>query len=203
MIPKRTLTATIEISTGKITITSVPPSFTGETNACDVVINLYNGGSAYSPSGVTAGMYLYWPGQQQMTAETPLMISGSQLTGSMPAVMMARAGNPLLVVQLQDSEGLIVAAAAPITIFETRGGVILDTRAPSPSEIIYVGRAPYVNPANNHWMQWDNDLARYVDSGVSAVGTGVASVDGVLPDSSGNVAIHPITNSEIDEIMAS
>jgi len=102
MIPKRTLTATIEISTGKITITSVPPSYTGETNACDVVINLYNGGSAYSPSGVTAGMYLYWPGQQQMTAETPLMISGSQLTGSMPAVMMARAGNPLLVVQLQD-----------------------------------------------------------------------------------------------------
>jgi hypothetical protein len=68
------------------------------------------------------------------------------------------------------------------------------------------GHAPYVDETNNHWMTWDTESAKYIDTGVSATGpvgpqgpagqngTGAGTVTAVTvkgqkyePDQTGNV----------------
>lgn len=191
-IPTRTLAATIEISTGAMTITSQPPEFVGEVSATAVEISLLMGGEAYTPSGVSALMYLYWPGTPKMTEAVALTIDGSVLRGNLTDAMTVRPGCPLLVIQLVDggTGDVIVAAASPIQITQVRGSMVVSTRPADPEEIVYVGRAPYINPSTLTWMQWDATSRSYVDSGVYAVGQGVASVNGILPTTpGGNVQV--------------
>lgn len=191
-IPTRTLAATIEISTGAMTITSQPPEFVGEVSATAVEISLLMGGEAYTPSGVSALMYLYWPGTPKMTEAVALTIDGSVLRGNLTDAMTVRPGCPLLVIQLVDggTGDVIVAAASPIQITQVRGNMVVSTRPADPEEIVYVGRAPYINPSTLTWMQWDATSRSYVDSGVYAVGQGVASVNGILPTTpGGNVQV--------------
>ena len=173
MIPQRTITATIEIATGSMIFTSRPPVFTGEANAIGISIALQNSGAAYSPTGnVVASMYLYWPGTPNMSEAVELTVAGSTLTGSMPAEMTAVSGGPLLVVQIMDAdtEDLIVAAATPIQITNVLGSVVLSSRPATPSEVVYIGRAPYINPTTGTWMQWDVSTSAYVDTEVDAYG---------------------------------
>lgn len=200
MIPKRTLTATLEISTGSLILTSRPPAFQGEVHALALSISLLDGGAAYTPSGnVVAQMYLYWPGTVEMTETVPLTISGSTLTGTLPETLTAVPGCPLLVIQITDADSgdLIVAAASPIQITNVLGGTVISTRPPTPSEIIYVGRSPYIDGVTGNWVQWDTDAGEYVDTGVHAKGDKgdqgipgpVATVNGVQPDAQGNVQL--------------
>lgn len=200
MIPKRTLTATLEISTGSLILTNRPPAFQGEVHALALSISLLDGGAAYTPTGnVVAQMYLYWPGTVEMTETVPLTISGSTLTGTLPETLTAVPGCPLLVIQItdEDSGDLIVAAASPIQITNVLGGTVISTRPPTPSEIIYVGRSPYIDGVTGNWVQWDTDAGEYVDTGVHAKGDKgdqgipgpVASVNGVQPDAQGNVQL--------------
>lgn len=200
MIPKRTLTATLEISTGSLILTSRPPAFQGEVHALALSISLLDGGAAYTPTGnVVAQMYLYWPGTVEMTETVPLTISGSTLTGTLPETLTAVPGCPLLVIQItdEDSGDLIVAAASPIQITNVLGGTVISTRPPTPSEIIYVGRSPYIDGVTGNWVQWDTDAGEYVDTGVHAKGDKgdqgipgpVATVNGVQPDAQGNVQL--------------
>ncbi len=200
MIPKRTLTATLEISTGSLILTSRPPAFQGEVHALALVISLLDGGAAYTPTGnVVAQMYLYWPGTVEMTETVPLTISGSTLTGTLPETLTAVPGCPLLVIQITDADSgdLIVAAASPIQITNVLGGTVISTRPPTPSEIIYVGRSPYIDGVTGNWVQWDTDAGEYVDTGVHAKGDKgdqgipgpVATVNGVQPDAQGNVQL--------------
>lgn len=173
MIPKRKIAGVIEISTGSMVFSERPPAFTGEAMALQVEFSLTDGGEPYSPSGhLDAELYFYWPVTVYMSETTHLTLDGPTLTGSIPAELMGRAGNPLMVVQLTDidTSELIVAAAAPIQITEVRGISVLTSRAPTPSEIVYIGRAPYVDPASGNWMVWDNTLLEYADSGVFAQG---------------------------------
>lgn len=200
MIPKRTLTATLEISTGSLILTSRPPAFQGEVHALALSISLLDGGAAYTPTGnVVAQMYLYWPGTVEMTETVPLTISGSTLTGTLPETLTAVPGCPLLVIQITDADigDLIVAAASPIQITNVLGGTVISTRPPTPSEIIYVGRSPYIDGVTGNWVQWDTDAGEYVDTGVHAKGDKgdqgipgpVATVNGVQPDAQGNVQL--------------
>lgn len=173
MIPKRTLTATLEISTGSMIITNRPPAFTGEADALTINVSLLDGGVAYAPIGnVMAKLYLYWQGTPDMSEAVDLTISGSTLTGSLPDTLTAVPGCPLLVIQLTDADSgdLIVAAATPIQITNVLGERVISSRPATPSEIIYIGRSPYIDVATGHWMQWDTASSGYIDTGVDAVG---------------------------------
>ena len=189
--PSRTLRAVCEISSGTLQISQRPPAYTHEAGALSVVVDLKNNGAAYVPdASIVAGMYLFWPDTQYMSEFVEMNIVGCTLSGSFGDALTAMPGCPLLVVQLQDTEttNVIVAAAAPIQITKVEGSLIVTTRPPSPSEIIYVGRSPYINMDNLHWIQWDNDIRAYVDTGVVAQGP-VAKVCGVSPDALGNVLL--------------
>lgn len=173
MIPKRTLTATLEISTGSMIITNRPPAFTGEADALTVSVSVLDGGAAYTPVGnVLAKLYLYWPGTINMSEAVDLTITGSTLTGSLPDTLTAVPGCPLMVIQLTDTDSgdLIVAAATPIQITNVLGERVISSRPATPSEIIYIGRSPYIDVATGHWMQWDTATSGYIDTGVSAAG---------------------------------
>lgn len=171
-IPQRTLSGTCEISTGAVTVTNLPPAFMGEVGALKISVAFTNGGTAYSiPTGTKAQMYLYYASRDQMTPAVDMAVSGATATGNLGIDDTAVAGAPLLVVQLVDTAAgtLTVACAVSMHIQRVRGEIRIHTSPPTPSEIVYVGRAPYV-AANNHWMIWDNDTAQYVDSGVEATG---------------------------------
>lgn len=176
-IPKRTIQATCDIDAGTLDFGALGPVFTGENAAANISISLRKNGSAYSPSGVLAELYLYWPGTPNMTEPVEMTISGSTVSGSIPEDLTILPGCPLLVLQLTD-EGtgeLIVAASAPIAITKVRGNIIVSSRTPSPSEVIYVGRSPYVGQ-NGHWYEWSTITRDYVDTGVNAKGdTGAAA----------------------------
>lgn len=198
MIPTRTITATLEISTGSMILTSRPPAFTGEALALEIDIDMLNNGTAYTPSGnVTAEMYLYWPGTVLMTSAVSLTITGSNLTGSIPETMMAKPGCPLLVIRLYDpdNEATIVAAATPIQITNVLGEAVISTRPPTPSEIVYIGRSPYINPDTYTWMVWDPDEADYVDSEVVAKGSPASMTATATTLAAGSAATASITGT--------
>lgn len=176
----RILSGVVEISTAALTVTSKPPVFVGENGALEVSLSFLMNGAAADISNYIAEMYLFWPERKQMTDAVQMSVSGSAATGTFSDALTAVAGAPLFVVQLTDETGnLIVACAQPIQITQTRGDVVITTRPPTPSEIVYVGRSPYINPTNNNWMQWDSDAGAYVDTGIGAVGTpNVVSVNG-------------------------
>ena len=154
-------------------ITNRPPAFTGEADALTVSVSVLDGGAAYTPVGnVLAKLYLYWPGTINMSEAVDLTITGSTLTGSLPDTLTAVPGCPLMVIQLTDTDSgdLIVAAATPIQITSVLGERVISSRPATPSEIIYIGRSPYIDVATGHWMQWDTASSGYIDTGVSAAG---------------------------------
>lgn len=171
--PSRTLRAVCEISSGTLKISQRPPAYTHEAGALSVVVDLKNNSAAYVPdASIVAGMYLFWPDTQYMSELVEMGISGCTISGIFSDALTAMPGCPLLVVQLQDTDtsDIIVAAAAPIQITKVEGNLIVTTRPPSPSEVVYVGRSPYINTLNNHWMQWNSTDHAYEDTGVVAKG---------------------------------
>ena len=172
-IPKRQLSAVCSIDKGTLTVQDRPPVFTGENGAMEIVVTFKRNGTNYSiPSGVVATMYLYYPNTEIMTIASEMAVSGATATGLLSEVMVAKEGYPMLFVQLTDSEtgDVIVAASYPIKVTKSRGKYVIDTRPPSPSEVVYVGKSPYINIQNNHWMEWDTETLQYKDSDVQADG---------------------------------
>lgn len=172
-IPTRLLTATCNIDNGTLTVQNRPPVFTGESGAMEVEVSFKKGGEDYTiPTGIIASLYLYYPNTELMTVSSEMEIDGSTATGTLSVSQLGKEGYPLLIVQLEDveAETLIVAASFPIKVTKSRGSNIVDIRPPSPSEIVYIGRSPYVNTQNNHWMEWDVETKQYADTGIQADG---------------------------------
>lgn len=172
MIPTRTMKGSCEISTAALTLTSQPPAFQGEAGALQVQVNFTLDGSAFSPDASTeAQVYLYYPASDVMTQAQTMAISGNTATATLSAEDQATPGAPYLVVQLTDtsSGALIVSCMAPLIIRQTRADTLTNGTAPNPSEVVYVGRAPYLS-ATNTWVVWDNTSLSFVDSGISAIG---------------------------------
>ena len=196
MIPTRTMQGTCEISTAALTLTSQPPAFQGEAGALQVQVDFTLGGSAFSPDASTeAQVYLYYPVSDVMTPAQTMTISGSMATATLSAEDQATPGAPYLVVQLTDtsSGALIVSCMAPLIIRQTRADTLTNGTAPNPSEVVYVGRAPYLSGTNT-WMIWDNTSSSFVDSGISAIGPkgdpgAVQTVNGNAPDEQGNAQV--------------
>lgn len=173
MIPQRTLSGTCEITTGALAITQRPPIYTGENAALKVEVSFTFQNVAYPiPSGVEAEMYLKFPNTEKMTVAVPMEISGNTASGVLSGEQTGLEGYPLLIVQLTDTEtaSLIVACATTVKVSNVRGNLVVDTRAPTPSEIVYVGRSPYIDPTTKHWITWDTEQAKYVDTGINAEG---------------------------------
>ena len=172
MIPMRIMKGTCEISTSALTLTSQPPAFQGEAGALQVQIDFTVDGSAFSPdASIEAQMYLYYPSSDVMTPAQTMNISGSTASATLSAEDQATPGAPYLVIQLTDTSGgaLIVSCMAPLIIRQTRADTLTDGTAPTPSEVVYVGRAPYLSETNT-WVVWDNTSASYVDTGINAIG---------------------------------
>lgn len=172
MIPTRTMKGSCEISTAALTLTSQPPAFQGEAGALQVQVDFTLDGSAFSPDASTeAQVYLYYPASDVMTQAQTMAISGNTATATLSAEDQATPGAPYLVVQLTDtsSGALIVSCMAPLIIRQTRADALTNGTAPNPSEVVYVGRAPYLS-ATNTWVVWDNASSSFVDSGISAIG---------------------------------
>lgn len=173
MIPQRTLSGTCEITTGALAITQRPPIYTGENAALKVEVSFTFQNVAYPiPSGVEAEMYLKFPNTEKMTVAVPMEISGNTASGVLSGEQTGLEGYPLLIIQLTDTEtaSLIVACATTVKVSNVRGNLVVDTRAPTPSEIVYVGRSPYIDPTTKHWITWDTEQAKYIDTGVNAEG---------------------------------
>lgn len=173
MIPQRTLSGTCEITTGALAITQRPPIYTGENAALKVEVSFTFQNVAYPiPSGVVAEMYLKFPNTEKMTVAVPMEISGNTASGVLSGEQTGLEGYPLLIIQLTDTEtaSLIVACATTVKVSNVRGNLVVDTRAPTPSEIVYVGRSPYIDPTTKHWITWDSEQAKYVDTGINAEG---------------------------------
>lgn len=171
MIPQRILSGVCEIATGAFSITQRPPVYTGEAAALSVQVQFKMQGVDYTiPQGVVAEMYLRYPNTSLMTVAVEMTINGNTASGVLNAKQTGIAGYPLLVIQLTDSEtsSLIVACTTAVKVSDVRGDLVIDSRAPSPSEIIYIGRSPYINHTTNTWMEWSTDQNAYVDTGVVA-----------------------------------
>lgn len=169
MIPQRTLHGSCEITTGAFSILQRPPVYTGESSALNVQVDFKFQNVDYSiPNGIVAEMYLRYPNTVLMTVAVEMNIEGNTASGVLNADQTAIAGYPLLVVQLTDiqTNALIVACATPIKVSDVRGSLVIDSRAPSPSEIVYVGRSPYIDHTTNRWMEWSTDQNAYVDTGI-------------------------------------
>lgn len=210
MIPKRKISGTCEISTATFALDEMPPAFQGEAAALNVQVSFMSGGQAYViPSGVQPQLYLYYPARGVMTPAQDMTANGSSAAATLTAEDQALPGAPYLVIQLADtsSGALIVSCMTPISIIQTRADQMADGTAPNPSEVIYVGRAPYIG-SNQHWMVWNNDTAQYVDSGIDAVGPkgdpgDVSSVNGKSPDAGGNVTLGIDDIDGLSEAIAS
>lgn len=173
MIPQRTLTGVCEIKNGQFMVMNRPPIFTGEKAALQVECSFNFNGEAYTiPSGVVAEMYLRYPNTDKMTVAVEMSISGNTAVGVISDEQTGLAGYPLLVIQLTDiiSGSLIVACSCPVKISDVRGNLVIDSRAPSPSEVVYVGRSPYIDSTTGNWMEWDLQQNDYIDTGVHAKG---------------------------------
>jgi len=204
MIPTRTLTATLEISTGSMIITNRPPAFTGEADALNVSISMLDGGVAYSPIGnVVAQLYLYWAGTIDMSEAVDLTITGSTLTGALPDTLTAVPGCPLMVIQLTDADtgALIVAAASPIQITNVLGERVISSRPATPSEIVYIGRSPYIDTTTGHWMQWDTATQDYADTGVTAAGSPATFTAVATTLAAGSAATASITGTPTAPVL--
>ena len=204
MIPTRTLTATLEISTGSMIITNRPPAFTGEADALNVSISMLDGGVAYSPIGnIVAQLYLYWAGTIDMSEAVDLTITGSTLTGALPDTLTAVPGCPLMVIQLTDADtgALIVAAATPIQITNVLGERVISSRPATPSEIVYIGRSPYIDTTTGHWMQWDTATQDYADTGVTAAGSPATFTAVATTLAAGSAATASITGTPTAPVL--
>ena len=170
-IPQRILSGVCEISTGAFTAERMPVAYTGEIGALNVQIRFTMEGQPYCPNA-DAEMYLYYEQRHKMTVPVALSVSGDTAIGNLRESDMKIGGCPLLVVQLKSIETgqLIVTCDTPLRIERVRSGVVIYTGEAIPGETVYVGRAPYINSENTHWMEWDNETAQYVDTGVSAYG---------------------------------
>lgn len=199
-IPVRKMTGVCEITTGQMHDVSLPPAFEGEAGAIEVKVTLEYGGAAASVSGLAAGMYLYDPYADTMTDEVGMSLSGNAASGVMPGAFFAACGCPLLCLTLTDpaTGQRMVAGSLPLEVQNVCGSSVLTMRTPTPSEVVYIGRAPYIG-ADNRWWVWDNETHAYRNSGVLCVGTGVASVNGIKADKNGNadvLALNLLDNSD-------
>ena len=170
-IEQKILAGNCEITTGAFTPTTAMPTFQGENNAVRMEITFFDDGVAYNiPSGVDVRAHLYYAARPAMTQSLQMEVVGNLATLDVSDLFTAVSGTPLMVVRLVDSSGDIqVSCAFGVNVKPTLSGTVIYLLPPSPDEIIYVGRSPYVGN-NGNWWTFDNDLHVFVDSGYASTG---------------------------------
>ena len=170
-IEQKILAGNCEITTGAFTPTTSMPTFQGENNAVRMEITFFNDGAAYNiPSGIDVRAHLYYAARPAMTQSLQMEVVGNLATLDVSDLFTAVSGTPLMVVRLVDSSGDIqVSCTFGVNVKPTLSGTVIYLLPPSPDEIIYVGRSPYVGN-NGNWWTFDNDLHVFVDSGYASTG---------------------------------
>lgn len=170
-IEQKLLAGDCEITTGAFTPTTAMPVFQGENNAVRLEVSFYNDDVAYSiPADVKVYAYLHYPARPTMTESVEMDKASNVASCDLPDIFTAVSGNPSMVIKMVDGDGnIVVGCAFGVTVRPTTAGTIITLIAPSPDEIIYVGRSPYIGD-NGNWYIFDNDTHAFVDSGFEASG---------------------------------
>lgn len=174
---------------------------------------IFNGSASYDLTGKTViievgkldGNGVAYDDTDEVNNVPVVAISGNIVTITTPKQMTAVAGQNNAELKISDSSAVVgtlnfildceQSALSPDT-------PISDTQIPALEELASqnaqkaldaVAHYPYIDPTTKDWFVWDVDTGAFVDTGVRAQGIdgqgGVASVNSVLPDIDGNVAL--------------
>ena len=174
---------------------------------------IFNGSASYDLTGKTVvievgkldGNGVAYDDTDEVNNIPVVAISGNIVTITTPKQMTAVAGQNNAELKISDSSAVIgtlnfildceQSALSPDTpISDTQIPALEDLASQNAQKALdAVSHYPYIDNTTKNWMVWDVDTGAFVDTGVRAQGIdgqgGVASVNSVLPDIDGNVAL--------------
>lgn len=175
----------------------------GDKAANVLQIALFDGATPVNPSGYTVGGYLTRAdgSEVDITGE----IAGNTVRCTLNEYCYAVPGPYVAYVQLiKASErrtilliggqvqarghGPMIDTGRELPTLEGVIAQINEAKAAADAANAAAARAPYIGP-NNVWYAWSPSAQMYVSTGVPAVGTGVASINGQKPNAAGNVTL--------------
>ena len=174
---------------------------------------IYNGSASYDLTGKTVIIEVgkrdgngcaY--GVSDLVNNIPVVaVTGNVVTITTPKQMTAVSGDNSAELKISDSSAEIgtlnfvleceQSALSPETpISDTDIPALEDLASQNAQKALdAVAHYPYIDPTTKDWFVWDVETGAFVDTGVRAQGIdgqgGVASVNSVLPDVDGNVAL--------------
>lgn len=174
---------------------------------------IFNGSASYDLTGKTVvievgkldGNGVAYDDTDEVNNIPVVAISGNIVTITTPKQMTAVAGQNNAELKISDSSAVVgtlnfildceQSALSPDTpISDTQIPALEDLASQNAQKALdAVSHYPYIDNTTKNWMVWDVDTGAFVDTGVRAQGIdgqgGVASVNSVLPDVDGNVAL--------------
>ena len=174
---------------------------------------IFNGSASYDLTGKTVvievgkldGNGVAYDDTDEVNNIPVVAISGNIVTITTPKQMTAVAGQNNAELKISDSSAVVgtlnfildceQSALSPDTpISDTQIPALEDLASQNAQKALdAVSHYPYIDPTTKNWFVWDVDTGAFVDTGVRAQGIdgqgGVASVNSVLPDIDGNVAL--------------
>lgn len=180
---------------------------------------IFNGSASYDLTGKTVvievgkldGNGVAYDDTDEVNNIPVVAISGNIVTITTPKQMTAVAGQNNAELKISDSSAVVgtlnfildceQSALSPDTpLSDTQIPALEDLASQNAQKALdAVAHYPYIDPTTKDWFVWDVDTGAFVDTGVRAQGIdgqgGVASVNSVLPDIDGNVALSLTTNA--------
>ena len=174
---------------------------------------IFNGSASYDLTGKTVvievgkldGNGVAYDDTDEVNNIPVVAISGNIVTITTPKQMTAVAGQNNAELKISDSSAVVgtlnfildceQSALSPDTpISDTQIPALEDLASQNAQKALdAVSHYPYIDNTTKNWFVWDVDTGAFVDTGVRAQGIdgqgGVASVNSVLPDIDGNVAL--------------
>lgn len=195
---------TIDIDSGLVTAPQRGQLTRGDRNANKIVVTITEKGKPFDLSGVTVSGRFYRPPD---AAEVTLEGSAD---GNVATVIFndhCYTAEGYYEAEVVLTQGTVTRTIISISGHVHYGGsgryIDIENVVPSLDEIIALyaemkeatlnaqaaaNRAPYV--ANGKWWVWNAATGQYTNTGINATGSGVGSVNGVLPDQGGNVSVN-------------
>lgn len=180
---------------------------------------IFNGSASYDLTGKTVvievgkldGNGVAYDHTDEVNNIPVVAVSGNVVTITTPKQMTAVAGQNNAELKISDSSETIgtlnfildceQSALSPETpLSDTQIPALEDLASQNAQKALdAVSHYPYIDDTTKNWFVWDVETGAFVDTGVRAQGIdgqgGVASVNNVLPDIDGNVALSLTTNA--------
>ena len=180
---------------------------------------IFNGSASYDLTGKTVvievgkldGNGVAYDHTDEVNNIPVVAVSGNVVTITTPKQMTAVSGQNNAELKISDSSETIgtlnfildceQSALSPETpLSDTQIPALEDLASQNAQKALdAVSHYPYIDNTTKNWFVWDVDTGAFVDTGVRAQGIdgqgGVSSVNSVLPDANGNVALSLTTNA--------